>query len=186
VSAAQSPAKFLTIITIVGVVASLGPLPLGRTQSAFASSKGSVSACRGHDLVGTVTGGQSGAGNELSTIALTNVGIASCRLGGYPQLLGIRGGHEYRLRVTSRFTDPHLVPTILAPRESGAFVLNTTTGCIPGGDPHRASHLYSGVVLLLPDSRGPVRVRDVNLYTPCLLSESPLGWAKGFEFLLGP
>lgn len=185
VTTAQSRAKFLTIIAIVGVVASLNLLPLGHAQRAVASSKGSVSACRGHDLVGTATGGQSGAGNELSTIAIANVGTASCRLGGYPQLLGIRGGHEYRLRVTSRFTDPHLIPTILAPRESGAFVLNTTTGCIPGGDHHRASHLYSGVVLLLPDGQGPVRVRDVNLYTPCQLSESPLGWAKGFEFLLG-
>lgn len=178
-------AKCHAIVVIVVVMASLNLLALGHTQSAFASSRGSAPACRGHNLVGTATGGQSGAGNELSTIAVTNVGTASCRLAGYPQLLGIRSGHEFRLRVTTRYNDPLLVPTVLAPRESGAFIVNSTTGCMPGGDPHRASHLYSGVVLLLPGGRGPVWVRDFNLYAPCQLSESPLGWAKGFAFLLG-
>lgn len=153
----QARVRFFTTITIVGVMASLSLLPLGHIQRAFASSKGVVSACRGHDLIGSVTGGQSGAGNELSTFAIANVSTASCRLGGHPQLLGIRDGHEYRLRVATRFSDPSLMPTILAPRESGAFILNSTTGCMPDGDPHRATHTYSGVILLLPDGRGSTK-----------------------------
>jgi hypothetical protein len=67
---------------------------------------------------------------------------------------------------------------------SGAFILNTTTGCVPGGDPNAASHTYSGLVVLLSNGAGLFKILGRTFYTPCDLSESQLGWAKAFTFLI--
>jgi hypothetical protein len=76
-----------------------------------------------------------------------------------------------------------LHPTVLAPRMSGALILNTSCGCVPGGDPHAASQTYSGIVILLLHGRGIVKVLGAPLYAPGDLGESQLGWAKGFVFI---
>jgi hypothetical protein len=78
--------------------------------------------------------------------------------------------------------DANLYPTMLTPRMSGAFILNTNIGCVPGGDPHRALHTYSGIVIVLPHDAGEVRVSDAPLYMPCDLGVSQLGWSPGFQF----
>lgn len=153
-------------------------------SSAGASSKDYVPACRGMDLIGSVTGSESGAGNGIYTFAIMNVGKAECRLEGFPSLKGYRGQRFYSLPASHSYNlDTKFRPSILKPRMSGAFVLDATTGCMPGGDPHRAEHTYIELELTLPDNRGSVTIPSLTLYVPCQLTESALGWAKGFTFL---
>jgi hypothetical protein len=171
-------------IAIALAVAALVLSPLGPDHHAGASPIAVTASCRGENLAGAFVTANVGAGNTLITIAVTNVGTSSCRLGGYPTLLGIRGGHEYHVTITAHGTqDVNLHPTVLAPRMSGALILNTSIGCVPGGDPNAASHTYSGIVILLPHHLGIVKVPGVPLYMPCDLAVSQLGWAKGFLFI---
>ena len=48
-------------------------------------------------------------------------------------------------------------------------------------DPPPAASNYTGVVILLPDRQGHIKILGVPLAMPCGVSESQLGWAKGFE-----
>ena len=142
-----------------------------------------VRSCSGRDLVGSVTGQLAGLGNGIETIALTNVGPSACRLGGYPKLRGARGGRTYALRVNGHGTQyGNLSQTLLAPRSSGALIINTTTGCVPGGDPLAARHTYGATIIVLAGNRGTVAVAG-ELYDPCQLWESQLGWSRSFHFL---
>jgi hypothetical protein len=182
----RSRVKCLLSVAIAFSMAPLGLIGVTTAPSAFATSTRPTPACDGRDLVAPVTGSESGLGNGISTIAVTNVGASTCRLGGYPRLLGIRTGHEYKLRITGHGTqDGNLGPVVLSPRISGAFILNTTTGCVPGGDSNAASHTYSGIVVLLPGKLGLFKILGITLYAPCDLLESQLGWAKDFAFLVG-
>ena len=179
-------AKSFCGLAIACSVASLSLMLMTPVQGVSASSTSAAPTCPGRDLVGTITGAESGAGNGIWTIVVTNVGASSCRLGGYPRLLGIRGGHEYKLRITGHGTqDGNLSPAVLPSRMSGALILNTNDGCIPGGDPDAASHTYSGIVVLLPGSQGLFKILGRTFYTPCDLFESQLGWTKDFTFLIG-
>jgi hypothetical protein len=155
----------------------------GPTQLSFGATTGSVQACDGADLVGAFAYSNLYAGGGIVTLAITNVGTSRCRLKGYPKLLGIRGGHEYPLSHVGRGTqDKSLYPTTLAPRMSGALILDTSLGCNANVDPMPVADLFTGVVILLPHGHGHVRILGVPLYVPCGLGESQLGWAKGFVF----
>jgi len=65
---------------------------------------------------------------------------------------------------------------------SGAFLLNTSFGCVPDGDNHVAAHSFSSVRILLPDDAGEFTVEGVPLYMPCGVGMSQLGWRNGFIF----
>jgi len=100
-----------------------------------------------------------------------------------PKLLGIRNGHEIAFAEVRHGTqDMSLQPAILAPRMSGAFILDTPLGCNANVTPEPAVDQYSGVVVVLPGGKGHVRIVGVTLSVPCGLGESQLGWAKGFVF----
>jgi hypothetical protein len=153
-------------------------------STADALSKVSVATCRGADLIGSLTGSESGLGNGTYTFAVMNVGKGECRLEGFPSLEGYRGQHFYSLPVSHGYKlDTKFRPSILKPRMSGAFVLDATTGCMADGDPHQAEHTYIELALILPDNRGSVTIPSLTLYVPCQLSESALGWANGFTFV---
>jgi hypothetical protein len=92
------------------------------------------------------------------------------------QFYVLRASHTYELNVKLR-------PTLRLPRMSGAFVLDATSGCVPGGDPRKAEHTYEDLQLTLPDNRGSLFIPSLGLYAPCQLDESALGWAKGFTFV---
>ncbi len=172
-------------LTGAAVLALAIALALALASPASGSPRTAVAACVGSDLVASVTGQQAGSGNGVATIAVTNVGPIACRLGGYPQLRGVRAGHEYPLAIdghTNEYGD--LAPVDLAPRTSGALVIATTTGCIPGGDRHAAQHTYSATILVLARHRGTVTVPG-ELYVPCQLFESQLGWSRSFHYLTG-
>jgi hypothetical protein len=162
---------------------SLGFSLVGTTPSSFGATTESIAACEGADLAGAFAHSDLYAGGGIDTFAITNVGTSKCRLGGYPRLLGIRGGHEYRLSHVAHGTQGgNLYPTTLAPRMSGAFILDASLGCNANVDPLPVGDRYAGVVILLPDGHGHVRIPGVPLDVPCGLGESQLGWAKGFVF----
>lgn len=163
--------------------AALVLIAFGPGQAALGSTKSSVQACTGTNVIGAFAYSNLYAGGALITIAVVNVGASTCRLGGYPKLLGIRDGHEYAFAKVSHGTqDVSLEPAILAPRMSGALILDTSLGCNANVYPYPASDQYTGVVILLPHDNGHVKVVGVPLYVPCGLGESQLGWAKGFVF----
>ena len=163
--------------------AALVLIPLGPAQPAFGSTKSSVQACTGANVIGAFAYSNLYAGGALITIAVVNVGTFTCRLGGYPKLLGIRDGHEYALAKVSHGTqDVSLEPAILTPRMSGALILDTSLGCNANVYPYPVSDQYTGGVILLPHHNGHVKVVGVPLYVPCGLGESQLGWVKGFVF----
>jgi hypothetical protein len=165
------------------LLAALVVIPLGPAQPAFGSTKSSVQACTGTNVTGAFAYSNIYAGGALITIAVVNVGTRTCQLGGYPKLMGIRGGHEYALANVSHGTqDVSLEPAILAPRMSGALILDTSLGCNANVYPYPVSDQYTGVVIVLTHDNGHVKVVGVPLYVPCGLGESQLGWAKGFVF----
>lgn len=178
----HAAARFIRSVAAI-LFAAIVAAPVAIAQPALGSSKSSVQNCEGTNLKATLAFSEVYAGGALITIAVVNVGVSACRLSGYPRLLGIRDGHEYPLaKVTHGTQDLNLRPALLAPRLSGAFIIDTPLGCNASNGPTEASDRYSGVVLILPLESGHVRVDDVPLYTPCGLGESSLGWAKGFQF----
>jgi hypothetical protein len=134
-------------------------------------------------MIGAFAHSNGYAGGGIITIVVVNVGTSTCRLGGYPQLLGIRDGHEYAFTKVDHGTqDVNLETAILAPRMSGALILDTSDGCNANVYPYPVLDQYTGVVILLPHDNGRVKVAGVPLYVPCGIGESQLGWAKGFIF----
>jgi hypothetical protein len=80
-------------------------------------------------MIGAFAHSSGYAGGGIYTIAVVNIGTSSCRIGGYPQLLGIRDGHEYAIRHLDHGTqDVSLEPATLAPRMGGAFILDVSLG----------------------------------------------------------
>jgi hypothetical protein len=134
-------------------------------------------------MIGAFAHSSGYAGGGIYTIAVVNIGTSSCRIGGYPQLLGIRDGHEYAIRHLDHGTqDVSLEPATLAPRMSGAFILDVSLGCNANSLPYPVSDLFMGVVILLPHGNGHIKVAGVPLFVPCGIGESQLGFAKGYDF----
>jgi hypothetical protein len=152
-------------------------------KASFGASRDPTVTCKGTNLVGAFAHSNSYAGGGIITIAITNIGTSACQLGGYPTLLGVRGGREYKLTILGHGTqDSDLTPTSLAPRESGALILDNPLGCNANVYPLPVADQFSGLVIVLPKQQGRVRVFGVPLSDPCGLSESQLGWGEGFTF----
>jgi hypothetical protein len=160
-------------------LSSLFYLPIGPTA---ANASGVViRPCEGSNLVGAFVSNQVGMGHVVTTVAITNVGTSTCALGGYPTLVGLRGTEEIKLRVTGHGTyGGNLRPTILAPRMSGALIISTGDLCGPSYGVPLAGHAYSGVIVVLPQNKGNVRVPGVTFDTTCGLAVSQLGWRNHF------
>jgi hypothetical protein len=182
---AMSSARMLTVSfgLALTTLTTMAILVLGGSPNASGESTMSTKYCQGSSLVGTVVAINVGAGNTLTTIAITNVGESTCRLGGYPLLSGVRSGREYPVRIAGHVTqDIDLHSTDLGPRMSGALILDAAVGCVSNGDPSRAAHTYSGIEIKLPKQRGSVSVLGKSLYVPCNIAVSELGWATGFQY----
>ncbi|HEY5266857.1 MAG TPA: DUF4232 domain-containing protein [Acidimicrobiales bacterium] len=152
-------------------------------KASFGASRESLPACKGANLVGAFARSNLYAGGGIITLAITNIGTSACRLAGYPTLLGVRDGHEYVLTHIGHGTqDSSLTPTSLAPRESGGLILDNSLGCNANVYPLPVADRFTGLVIVLPKREGRVRVFSVPLSVPCGLSESQMGWAKGFNF----
>jgi hypothetical protein len=156
---------------------------VGFAPSSSGAATRSVKACVGGNLAGALASSDLYAGGAIIVLAITNTGTSACHLSGYPRLLGIRDGHEFSLSHVGEGTqDRQLNSTTLLSRQAGALILNTSLGCNANVSPLPVADEYTGVVILLPHQRGRVKISGVPLYVPCGLSESQLGWAKGFVF----
>ena len=116
-------------------------------------------------MVGAFAHSSGYAGGGIYTIAVVNI------------------GHEYAIRHLDHGTqDVSLEPATLAPRMSGAFILDVSLGCNANSLPYPVSDLFTGVVILLPHGNGHIKVAGVPLFVPCGIGESQLGFAKGYDF----
>jgi len=153
------------------------------------ASARSVPSCHGSQLVGEVVRTGVWTGNLDTLVFVTNASNSTCRLEGYPLLIGLRGNHRYALRVTSHDVVANgLAPVTLAPRMSGAIIFGTGDACpllnqIDNGAV-AAAHTYPDVVMTLPNGGGTITVLGVNLDTACYLSETQLGWRTPFPVIL--
>jgi hypothetical protein len=165
------------LLVLLGMTVVLSPVIASNSGAA------SVKPCQGMNLRGETASSSVYAGGAIIVLAITNIGPSACELGGYPRLLGIRGGHEYKILDVGRgpTQDGQLRATTLSPREAGAIIFDTSLGCNANVYPPPVASDYTGVILLLPDQQGLVKVLDVPLSMPCGVSESRLGWAKGFR-----
>ncbi len=167
--------------SVVVALAFLSVAASGATVAGAAARK--ESPCSGANLVGAFARSDTYAGGGIITLALTNIGASNCTLGGYPKLIGIRGGREYALTHVGHGTqDSDLGPTTLTPRQSGALILDNSLGCNANVYPLKAIYVFTGIVIVLPKDQGIVKVLGVPLSDPCGLSESELGWATGFNY----
>ena len=147
-----------------------------------ARASAGVPPCEGANLVGAFVTNQVATGHVTTTVAITNVGAASCELSGYPNLIGIRGAKLITLRVTGHGTyGGNLHATTLAPRMSGALIIGTDDLCGPYYGVIPPGHDYTGVIVVLPDHAGRVRVPGANFDTTCGLGVSQLGWRRNFS-----
>lgn len=175
----------LALVIPVLAISATAPTALAAQRSRPIAA--SVLPCEGRNLVGFYAGGGAAAGNDATKVGIVNIGSSSCRLAGYPGIIGIRDGHEYRLRRVAHGTYfGNLEPTILAPRMTGALVLGSETACVavnrpgPGPAAYLAAHSYIGLVVVLPQRKGYVRVPGARFENGCTLFETRLGWSSGF------
>jgi len=151
-------------------------------RSPVAGASTVVPLCEGSNLVGAFVSNQVATGHVMVTVAITNVGTTSCELGGYPNLIGLRGARQFKLRITGHGTNGgNLLPTTLAPRMSGALIVGTDDMCSPYYGVIPPGHAYLGVIVVLPQGAGWIRVPDVSFDTTCGLTESQLGWRNNFS-----
>jgi hypothetical protein len=64
---------------------------------------------------------------------------------------------------------------------TGALIVSTGDLCGPTYGVIPPSQIYSGMIVVLPDNKGTVRVLGVTFDTTCGLSVSQLGWRSHFS-----
>ncbi len=140
--------------------------------------------CTASDLRAKSGEGGAAAGNLANPIVLSNVSRSTCRLAGYPDLVGIRkSGALHALAATHLSMFGPLDPANLSPGQSGRLVIGTEDGCQALNAPaavaaaNSVGHRFDGVEVVLPDRRGILRVDHVVFNTACGVSETGLGVA---------
>jgi hypothetical protein len=126
--------------------------------------------------------GGAGAGNLATVVVLTNTG-ASCRLSGYPSLVGIStASGQVRLKARHGTYFGNLIPVDLAKGASGKLVLGTEDACMALNQPNQAavkrnaaSHTYTRIVIILPNGEGSLIASTYSFDVACGLYESELG-----------
>jgi hypothetical protein len=177
------------MVVTVCVAGSVTMLSQSVAGTASASTTHPAGTCHGRQLVGEFVRTGVWGGNLDALIFVTNVSDSTCRLGGYPTLVGLRDDHRYPLHVTSHDVLANgLAPATLKPRMSGALIIGTGDACPVLNQTDNAAaaaaHTYTGLDLVLPDNGGSITVLGVELDTACYLSETQMGWRTPFPMLL--
>jgi hypothetical protein len=166
------------VVPWVDAIATAAPPTPTTTTTTLATGP----ACEAATLRAAAKGGGAGLGNDLEIVVVTNVGRATCWVGGYPSLVGIKpSGAREPLAVAHGTYFGNRVPTQLAPGSAAKLYLGTNRGCTalnsPGANAAARANTYTGITITLPDGRGTLGVGHVSLDTACGLSESEIGAA---------
>ncbi|MGA9077787.1 MAG: hypothetical protein WB383_05600 [Acidimicrobiales bacterium] len=122
----------------------------------------------------------------MTVVVLTNTG-PTCRLGGYPKLIGISptGGEVRLIARQYRTYFGNLIPADLRKGQSGELLLGTSNGCNAFNQPSQAAverivkaHTYDEVVIILPTGEGSVTASTYPFDTACGFDESELGVSR--------
>ncbi len=139
--------------------------------------------CIARNLKAAAGQGGAGLGNDLSVVLFTNVG-PTCRLSGYPDLMGSTATHGPALLTVGKngtyFGD--LIPANLTHGQRGHLLLGTADGCNALNEPSQSLDManvradtYHAVTVLLPGDNGSIVVDHVTFDVACGLDESQLG-----------
>lgn len=158
----------------------------GGASGAVVSVGAAAPACTAGDLRAVDSGQTAASGSVFNPLVVTNVGTSTCRLSGYPQLLGITsGGRLVTLPAAHEGLTGPVDPVDLRPGEAGRLVIGTEDACQALNQPSALAvassvgHLFDGVEIVLPGGKGTLRVdlSPVVLDTTCGVAESALGVA---------
>jgi hypothetical protein len=156
---------------------------------ASATADQSTPMCNSNNLLGAYAGSQSGAGGSSFWIALIDIGSSSCRLSGYPQILGINRSRLQLLPIAhhgSQYGNP--TPLKLSFEKGGFLILgtgsdcnalNTTNAAIKRNE---AKYSYSDLYIVLPGRNGRVMIPGATIDIACGLSVSRLGQIVGRNY----
>jgi hypothetical protein len=107
----------------------IAPLINGYTSTPATAATSALPLCRGSWLWASYGGSNGAGGTIIYTIAVTNVSVHTCRLDGYPRIVGYENGVTRSLRVSHGSYAGNLRPTVLSYRESGRLLLSAADGC---------------------------------------------------------
>jgi hypothetical protein len=164
------------------LIIGIAPLIDGYTSTTATAAKSALPLCSGSWLWASYGGSNGAGGTIIYTIALTNVSKHTCRLEGYPRIVGYENGVTRSLRVSHGSYAGNLRPTVLSFRESGRLLLSTADGCNAlntGGQSKirkvAAANTYNDLGLYLPGG-GSVMVSGIKIDVACGLGISQFGW----------
>ncbi|MGD0595345.1 MAG: DUF4232 domain-containing protein [Acidimicrobiales bacterium] len=179
-TSSSTPTTTTSTAPASGVVAWVAtPAPPTTSTTTTTTTLAAAPSCTASEL--RVRAGRGGAatGNVAAPLLFTNAGASTCRLQGYPVLVGVTSaGGEVAIQAGHGTFFGNLVPTDLRPGSSGRLLLAGSDMCVGSpttsgaGQGLRAAP-YRWLIVELPDGSGAVRVRN---RLPCLpLFESQLG-----------
>lgn len=144
-----------------------------------------VQPCEAGQLRATAGQGQGAGGTDMSVVVLTNIG-STCRLSGFPELLGETAAHGV-LPIPYRKGFGYfgvLIPANLTTGQKGELYIGYSEACQALNEPSQAAdkanalaNTYYGVQIVLPDGKGTVAAKGVTFDGACGLSEGRLGVA---------
>lgn len=162
------------------------PIPASPTATTTTTTTTTTLApappCRASQLRATKAFGGAATGNLATLVILTNTG-STCRLGGYPTLIGIsqvRGRVHLSARHGTFFGN--LIPADLAKGRSGRLLLGTSDGCDAINQPNQAvvernmrENTYAELVIVFPNGAGSLTASTYPFDVACGLDTSELG-----------
>ena len=129
------------------------PPPFG-PDSAPATPSPASPPCSAAQVKATSGGSGGAAGNDISVVALENVGSRDCSLSGYPTSLALVDAAGVRHSMTpshgTMFDSQYSWPVDLHPGDTGRVGVTFSGGCAAAQQPSRSPTQYISVVLGLP------------------------------------
>ncbi len=173
---ATSPTQRSSVIPWVGATAAAPRATPTTTTTTLPTGP----ACDTSTLRAVAKPGGAGLGHGLEIVVVTNVGGATCWVGGYPSLVGVKpsGARKPFAAIHGTYFG-NRVPTTLVPGSAAELYLGTESACTalnsPGAQAAAKANTYTGLIIALPEGRGTLSVGNVSLDTACGLSESEIG-----------
>lgn len=175
-----APAKTATLVPWLALT------PLSTTTSTSTSTTTAIAPappCVASHLRVSMGQGEGAMSNEVFLVLITNV-ASTCRLSGYPDLIGRTSTRPLGALVVGKTGTyfGNLIPANLATGQRGELLLSTSSACNALNEPSQTQNLanaradtYHGVTIILPNGAGALSVPHIILDVACGLEESQLG-----------